>query len=297
MNSSSAQTLETDSIPAEETNALWPLCCPLDGAPLQLSGAHCQCRNGHTFDFAREGYLNLLTVQNKRSRDPGDSKEMVVARRQFLNAGYYSVIADAIASVVARESANRTSFTCLDAGCGEGYYLRALARHTPHLPSLSYIGLDISKWAVQAAAKQWREARWVVASNARIPVMSNSLDCVLCIFGFPVFPEFARALKPEGALILVDPGPEHLQQLREIIYSTVRRPREETRAIPEGFTLESTASLTDTCELPSSEAIHWLLTMTPHLFRASAQGKSALCAMSALTVDIDISVRVLRRVA
>ena len=64
------------------------LACPLDGLPLQSTGTAWRCASGHSFDIASQGYTNLLPVQHKRSRDPGDSKEMVAARRRFLTAGF-----------------------------------------------------------------------------------------------------------------------------------------------------------------------------------------------------------------
>src|SRR3546814_15014538 len=83
---------------------------------------------------------------------------------------------------------------------------------------LALLGLDISKWAVLSAAKRDKRLNWVVGSNANLPVQSGTLDRVLCIFGFPVYPEFARVLKPGGQLLQVDSGPGHLRELREIIY-------------------------------------------------------------------------------
>ena len=72
------------------------LACPLDGEPLNQSGTCWRCPAGHSFDVARQGYLHLLPVQKKRSLDPGDSKDMVAARRRFLNAGFYQPIAGAV---------------------------------------------------------------------------------------------------------------------------------------------------------------------------------------------------------
>src|SRR5690606_8953108 len=196
------------------------LACPLDGAPLQRSGASWRCADGHCFDIAAQGYVNLLPVQNKRSLDPGDSKEMVAARRRFLEAGHYQPIADAVAQAVLAGAAPGRTLTCLDAGCGEGYYLRQLATAAAaEARPLALAGLDISKWAVQAAAKRdLHDARsqagasaapcttWIVGSNAGLPVLPATLDRVLCMFGFPVYPEFARVLRRGGELLQVDAG-------------------------------------------------------------------------------------------
>ncbi|MGB8241783.1 MAG: rRNA (guanine-N1)-methyltransferase, partial [Azonexus sp.] len=100
------------------------LACPLDGTPLLRTGPAWRCAKGHHFDVASQDYTNLLPVQKKRSLDPGDSKEMVAARRRFLNAGHYLPIAAAVSGATLADLPAGAMATCLDAGCGEGYYLR-----------------------------------------------------------------------------------------------------------------------------------------------------------------------------
>lgn len=203
------------------------LMCPLDGQPILLAGNSLRCTDGHSFDVARQGYVNLLPVQKKRSLDPGDGREMVAARQRFLDAGHYRVIAEAVATAVLAMLPAERLASCLDAGCGEGYYLRHLqqvAADTRAQP-LDLIAVDISKWAVQAAAKSALDATCLVASNARLPVLSGRIDCVLCMFGFPVADEFSRVLADQGELILVESGPEHLVELRDIIYTSSKPSR------------------------------------------------------------------------
>lgn len=268
------------------------LACPLDGAPLQRNGSAWQCASGHSFDIAGQGYTNLLPVQHKRSRDPGDSKAMVAARRRFLNAGFYQPIAEALSqAVLANPPANEitTEFTsCLDAGCGEGYYLRQLAAANGHAQTLALLGLDISKWAVQAAAKQDARPNWVVGSNANLPVQSGTLDRVLCVFGFPVYAEFARVLKPDGLLFKIDPGPDHLRELREIIYPSLKPERAADTQTTAGFTRVSCASVRYALKLNGAEPIADLLAMTPHLYRASAEGRAMAAALTMLSVTVDV---------
>lgn len=267
-------------------SAFTALACPLDGAPLARDGGSWRCPDGHCFDIAGQGYSNLLPVQQKRSRDPGDSKEMVAARRRFLEAGHYRPIADAVAqATLAGRPADTAS--CLDAGCGEGYYLRQLAAAAGDRP-LALLGLDISKWAVLAAAKQEKAATWVVGSNARLPVLPETLDCVLCLFGFPVYGEFARVLKPGGRLLQVDAGPGHLRELREIIYPTLKPERPAADVAPPGFRQGGSDSIGFSFELEGSEPIADLLAMTPHLFRASAEGKARVAALERLRLTADV---------
>lgn len=270
------------------TTAFTALACPLDGAPLAPVDGGWTCPAGHRYDQAAQGYVNLLPVQHKRSRDPGDSKEMVAARRRFLEADHYRPIAELAARAALADLP--ADAACLDAGCGEGYYLRQLAAAAQAAgKSPALLGLDISKWAVQAAAKAQRgTATWVVGSNARLPVLPATLDRVLCLFGFPVYPEFARALKPGGQLIMIDAGPDHLRELREIIYPTLKPPRSGEAPLPEGFVAASGDSLCQTLTLNAAATIADLLAMTPHLYRATPEGRARAAALQTLTLTVDV---------
>ncbi|MBS1159298.1 MAG: rRNA m(1)G-745 methyltransferase [Proteobacteria bacterium] len=271
------------------------LACPLDGAPLHRQAASWTCAAGHSFDIAAQGYTHLLPVQQKRSRDPGDSKEMVAARRRFLNAGHYQPIAAALSRAVLADLPAGKTATCLDAGSGEGYYLRQLAAAAGEKQHLALLGLDISKWAVLAAAKQDKRPNWVVGSNANLPVQPGTLDRVLCLFGFPVYGEFARVLKANGQLLQVDAGPEHLRQLREIIYPSLKPERAAEPRMPEGFTALAGESVSYSLELNTDESIADLLAMTPHLYRASPEGRARAAALTALTLTIDVRLTRFRR--
>ncbi|WP_136069115.1 putative RNA methyltransferase [Modicisalibacter radicis] len=266
------------------------LACPLDGEPLQKNDTSWRCASGHSFDIARQGYVHLLPVQNKRSRDPGDSKEMVAARQRFLNAGHYRPIAEAVSRAALAGLPTDATAHCLDAGCGEGYYLRELADAAGEQP-LALLGLDISKWAVLAAAKQDKRASWVVGSNARLPVQPGTLDRLLCLFGFPVHGEFTRALKPGGQLLQVDAGPDHLRELREIIYPTLKPERTSETAAPEGFTPLATETIRYSLALSGAQPIADLLAMTPHLHRASHEGRERAASLESLTVGVDVRLK------
>lgn len=282
------------------------LACPLDGLPLRLNGATWQCAQGHSFDRAKQGYVHLLPVQNKRSRDPGDSKTMVACRQRFLTSGAYQPLADAMSEILLPGASDRSSnsLACLDAGSGEGYYLRYLADQASTLSDdqssgeLALLGLDISKWAILSAAKQDKRPTWIVGTNARLPVQDHTLDWVLCLFGFPVYPEFARVLKPGGRLLQADPGPEHLKALRSVIYPTLSMSQDdaETKADPEGFQTLSCRSLSFPVHLHSQAAIADLLAMTPHGYRASEQGRASVAALTELNDTADVTLRVLQRI-
>lgn len=274
------------------------LLCPLDQHPLHREGMTWRCASGHSFDVAREGYTYLLPVQKKRSLDPGDSKAMVAARRRFLSAGHYQLIAECVSQKLLSAGTGAESVRhYLDAGCGEGYYLRALLEAASG-QRLSVLGLDISKWAIQSAAKQDKagQVAWIVASNANIPTPSASMDGVLCLFGFPVYPEFARVMRLGGLLLQVDAAPEHLKELREIIYPVVNAEPKADYGVPEGFELLSVEHVAFPLHLKDPESIADLLAMTPHLYRATAEGKAKAAALTELSVSVAVRVLCLIRI-
>ena len=272
--------------------------CPMDTLELQLDNMRLHCAAGHSFDIARQGYVNLLGAGEKRSRDPGDSKEMVRARGAFLDAGHYQPVAIRLAELV--RPLLGVEATIVDAGCGDGYYLEALhaqlasgaASHT------TLIGFDISKWAVLAAARRLA-ATWMVASNRNIPLAADSVDCLLSLFGFPVFAAFLAALKTGGTLLTVNAGPHHLIELREILYPSVRYSASSvvTQAEAAGFLAGASSTLQYRTVALSPLHIHQLLSMTPHLFRASREGKQRAAQLEQLHVTVDVVFQLLHKPA
>ena len=262
---------------------------------MQVKDGQLRCEKGHCFDIARQGYVNLLGPGDKRSRDPGDSRDMVAARREFLQSGHYEPVAEALAVSVSRLIGRDAVIA--DAGCGEGYYLEKLQQHLDlDAGAATLIGFDISKWAVQAATRRI-QATWLVASNRRIPLAPGSVDCLLCLFGFPVFDAFMTALQPGGTLLLVTAGPRHLIELREILYPTIKHSESAVvqQAVDAGFVQGHSSSLQYTTAPLRQREISDLLTMTPHLFRASHEGKLRAAQLQNFPVTVDVRVQLLRK--
>ena len=164
------------------------LACPLDGLMLQHDDGTLKCERGHSYDIARQGYVNLLPVQQKKSRDPGDSKEMVTARTHFLNAGHYAPVAARLAELSLQYSITATTLSCLDAGCGDGYYLDYFYRYLEQQhdqAEYSLTGLDISKWAISSAAKRNPAITWAVGNNQYPPVCAPT-TCKILTLNYPV---------------------------------------------------------------------------------------------------------------
>ncbi|HLV48012.1 MAG TPA: methyltransferase domain-containing protein [Aliidiomarina sp.] len=281
------------------------LTCPLEKQPLVQNLQGWQCLHGHQFDRAKQGYVNLLPVQHKRSLNPGDNKEMVRARKNFLDTKHYAPVASTLSRLVVEHvvASARQEASYLDAGCGEGYYLNEFITHTQAIDQalgtktkISLLGLDISKWAIQAAAKRTKSVQWVVGSNAHLPVADVSFDVVSVVFGFPVYEEFARILKPLGLLIVVEPTPRHLHELRALIYPEVTQTERPKITAPPGFEVKEVEALCFQINLNNNADILDLLAMTPHVHRITPGALAKLKQVQQLTVTVDMQFVVYMRV-
>jgi hypothetical protein len=93
--------------------------CPKCKARLIKNNGSLRCASGHSFDVSASGYVNLLL--GSKTGNHGDSKEMIRARRDFLELGYYSPIINTVADILHQKFPNK-QISVLDTGCGEGYY-------------------------------------------------------------------------------------------------------------------------------------------------------------------------------
>ena len=190
-------------------------------APLAREDRHYRCANGHAFDLARSGYLNLLQPQDRRSKTPGDTAEAVAARRRLFDAGYLDALVDAIV----RALPLRKGGALLDAGCGEGHHLAAFRRAY----DIDAYGVDISVPAIDLAARRDRDAFWIVANADRfLPFTDASLDAITSITARMNPEEFRRVLVPDGRLLVAIPGADDLIELRQsVLGERIERDRVE----------------------------------------------------------------------
>ncbi len=256
-----------------------------------MDGVSLVCEHGHCFDVARQGYVNLLGPKDKRSKDPGDSRDMVLARAAFLGTEFYRPLADACLDITVAYSSRVAGdqITLMDAGCGEGYYLHHIRENLPNnlRRKAELVGFDISKWAVQHSAKRC-DGTWFVGSNRHIPMTDASVDILFDMFGFPDYSSFLRVLAPNGKLVRFTPGDSHLIELREIIYPNVK-PRSERTKYPETFRLVSAKRITYEMTLGSGE-LKSLFLMTPHMFRSTPEGRQQALNHDQLSLTVDVVV-------
>jgi 23S rRNA (guanine745-N1)-methyltransferase len=223
------------------------LLCPVRGCgtPLNPGERAWACPRGHSFDLAKSGYLNLLQPQDKRSKNPGDSKEAVAARRRVLAAGHDAPFLGDLKATIAALPLPENS-AVLDVGCGEGTHVAALAstfRAEAH-------GLDLSVPAIDLAARTHPGPAWVVANADRLlPYADGSFDLVLSLTARMNAPELRRVLASQGLLLVAVPAEDDLAELREaVLGEKVLRNRVD----------RTVASFAGHFELESHHAVRWV---------------------------------------
>lgn len=258
------------------------------------------CAQNHSFDPAKAGYLNLLLSQHKKSKQPGDSPEMVKARQDFLEAGYYAPMAQRVAQVLydlAPLSAQPRQI--LDMGCGEGYYASQILAATPTgQDPLLFSGVDVSKTAVTLAARRGLAGQWAVASVYQLPFFEQTFELALSVFS-PLSPEeTARVLKPGGHLVMVGPGPTHLQGLMAEIYAQVQahqgNPVLKHHLDQSQWEPVATHEVLLSLEVLGGDIFN-LLTMTPYYWKCDPETQARFQRMERLYTPAHFEIQVYRR--
>jgi len=251
--------------------------CPVCRLGLDRQSDAWRCPQGHSFDVAREGYVNLLLVQQKSSTDPGDSPDMVIARREFLQAGHYQplrqAVLDVLSTTAVRAPAHGAQHTALlDIGCGEGYYTSAFGTIADEV-----VGLDIAKPAIRLAAKRFSGITWLVGTGAQLPIADASVNWVSCLFTQLHIDEIHRVLVPHGHVLVVTPAPEHLWTVREGLFEEVHahEPDKFLAGFESRFTLAARREIRFELQL-IRQSLGQLLLMTPYVWKARPERRAAL---------------------
>jgi len=227
-----------------------------------------RCSQNHCFDRSKEGYVNLLLNTHKKSAEPGDSKQMIRSRRNFLDAGYYQPLRAALVELLRMHLPQHSTRIC-DVGCGEGFFTSACSEGTPD--SVSVHGLDISKEAIRLAARRYRQCAFCVASSYRMPYPDGSMDAFVRVMAPSISEELRRVLRPEGIVITVTPAPRHLYQFKYELFdgASVHLHDSEPERV-DGLQLVAAEQLSFEMEL-EREHLPSLLQMTPLGWMAPAE--------------------------
>ncbi len=236
------------------------------GAPSSIS-----CKNGHSFDFSKDGYVNLL-LGSKSGDKTGDSKFSARSRHEFLSNGYYSCLKEKITSLM--------KGTVLDICCGEGYYDDYAGQ---------IYGFDISKEMVRLASKRYKDENhhYFVANISNIPISDASIDTAIHLFAPFNENEFSRILKDDGVLYSVIPGANHLFEMKKIVYPSPYK-NDEKPPLAEGDKLKliSTESVSNTVSIGKDD-LKTLFSMTPYFYRTSDEDRKKLDAVDTINLTVE----------
>jgi 23S rRNA (guanine745-N1)-methyltransferase len=249
--------------------------CPACHKQLYLNEKSYSCGKHH-FDIAKEGYVNLCIPPIK-----GDDLNLVQARESFFHHNPYEPLMRAILPWISSQD------TVLDMGCGIGSYLQYLKTN---LPSLTTIGFDGSKHAIKKAAKSDKTGQYVVGNINACPIIDHEIDVVLSVFAPFQINEVKRVLKPKGLFINVEPGENHLLELKSVLYPTLRV-NNVTEPLTSSFNLvhEETIDFTLNCDQP---LLMSLFHMTPYAYTTSKDAQERLTSLTHLNVLASFVLRI-----
>lgn len=276
------------------SEAIWQ--CPICQRHLFSTGNKWECQQNHSFDIARESYVNLLLPQQRNSKAPGDSKDMVVARREFLALGHYQALANKLAKLSLKYLHGKSQANIIDVGCGEAYYLNIINEFiSQQACDVIACGVDISKPAIQKAAKTYakkthNKINFAVASNFELPLANKSQDLVLQTFAPSKIEELTRILKKDGYWLNVTPSKEHLFELKSLVYDNAQKHKEEDNLIAP-FEIVEKQEIKYHFNLSDSQSRLNLLAMTPFYWTISEEKKKRLAnELNSATAHFNIRV-------
>lgn len=245
-----------------------------------------RCCENHCFDISKSSHINLL-ISKKSGDDIGDNKQMVQARTNFLNLGYYENLANKLCDILNKYKND----TYLDCGCGQGYYTKKIANC---LQGSSCFATDISKNAVMHGAKNDKNCTYFVSSVFEMPLKTGSIDILTSLFSPLAYDEFYRVLSNDGHAILVVSGKEHLFELKEKIYENPYKNDDEKHDF-KNFDVVSKENLTYTVNIEKTDDIKYLFSMTPYAFKTSKQDALKLDYLSNLDITLDFAIYILKK--
>ena len=261
--------------------------CPLCQQALTLVDKSYCCPKKHSFDLAKQGYVNLLPVQFKHSKAPGDNKTMVQARRAFLDKGFYQPLVDNILALYGEYA--ELNDNVFDAGCGEGFYT-----HQHKNEQNKVYGVDIAKETIKIAAKRYQDCFFSVATLSDLPFDDEHFGWLYSVYAPILEKEFTRILKMGGYLLTVTPAENHLIELKSLIYRQANQ-HDVSKPVIEKLSLVKEQRLNYPMHFNNSEDVLNLLAMTPFAFKATDELIEQLKAQSEFTCQADFIIRLYKK--
>lgn len=257
--------------------------CPVCGSELIFSERSCFCGSGHSFDIAKEGYVNLLTGNRKSGDSTGDSRKMAASRRDFLNKGYFSPLKDMLTDYIASNCGDGAG---LDICCGEGWY-------TDSLGGRERYGFDLSREMVRLAAKRKNGVSFV-SNISSIPIKSGSVAAAIHLFAPFHNSEFSRIMSEDGILLTAVAGEDHLMAIKRLLYDSPYKNDEAPPDAP-GFRICEKLKVSANILLPAAD-VAALLNMTPYGVHSSARGRERLASAGDIVTELEFVVFAMKKI-
>lgn len=265
--------------------------CPVCGKFLYSDEKTYRCENRHSFDIAKQGYVNLLQSQQSKLKHHGDDKLMIKARREFLNRGYYKPLLKELIKTADKYLAGNS--TIIDAGCGDCYYSSGVYENLAH-KKFDILGVDISKDALIYGAKRSANIQLAVGSVFSLPFCDDCADAVFNIFSPLSTDEYKRILKCGGLLFRIIPLEYHLFGLKEKIYDKPYT-NEAPQLQLDGFKLLENIEVKYDLELFDGKSIENLFKMTPYYYKTSAKDQSKISKLTYLKTPVEFSLLIYKK--
>lgn len=269
--------------------------CPLCKNPMKVVDLKSLiCPNNHTFDFAKQGYVNMMTHSTNSHYD----KKLFEARQKIImESNLYALLHKKISKVLNEHThVSNEQIKILDAGCGEGSHLQRISDECEN-EKMAGVGLDISKEGIRMAAKNYRKSIWLVGDLANSPLADKSCQVILNILSPANYKDFKRVLVPGGLIVKVIPRPNYLKELREALYDDKdKKSYKNDGTVPlfeQHFHLVDVLNLSYTKELTQTELTN-LVQMSPLAWNSKKDDIDRFInrGSSEITVDLDIMVGV-----
>ena len=272
--------------------------CPKCNQPLTRVDKSYKCFSNHSYDISKKGYVNLMLANQGHSLNEGDSKEMIDARKRFLECEFYICLRNTLYDAIFH-SLHTSNNIFLDVACGDGYYTNYLHQELSKKIKIKTYGVDISKAAINSASsskniKKLENISYCVGNMDYLPFLDSSIDIVLNCFAPINEKEFYRVMKTNGYYIRVLPGKNHLLQLKEFLYKEVHLNEPKENKI-DGFSLENEYQVDDVINI-NNQQIQDLFTMTPYYYKTSFEAKERLKKLEALTTQISFIIKVYKKI-
>lgn len=258
--------------------------CPVCSRPMFINEmGSLSCDQNHSFDFSKQGYLNLLTAANS----PVYSRELFIARHEVCAAGFYDPLIAMLVKIINAYSPETKAV--LDAGCGEGSHIYDIYRNSNS--GNVWVGADISKDSIKIAAGNQADIIWCVADLAKLPFMNKIFDMVLNILSPANYNEFQRILTDEGIIVKVIPGARYLKELREMIYKDRETADYSNREVIKNFgeKLDIVDTVNTRYEFAVSDEL-WphLVKMTPLIWGSSMEKINEILNNKVTHITVDL---------